>query len=270
MRRFGRLKALVLSCYSRDLYKDVAANWKGIGALYVLLLLSLTWIPSAVRWHRALGDYVGTSGRELARQLPIVTVRNGEMRATPGGRHEIKDPNTAEMFLIVDDTIDRVPENITQQTMVLTRREFGIINPQRNERRIHQLGPGVAFELTPAKAERFLGGLPVLVAPLMYVACVAGSFVFRLLQVLLYGQIGLFFARRLKAALDDKAAMRIAAVAITPVILIRTAVWFLPAEPAWYVRWPIGLAISMAFLWFGVKAAAESTAPAAPVTPASA
>ena len=45
----NRLQALYASLYSRDLYRDVADNWKGIGRLYLLLLLSLTWMPSAVR-----------------------------------------------------------------------------------------------------------------------------------------------------------------------------------------------------------------------------
>ncbi len=260
--------ALYASLYSRDLYRDVAANWKGIGLLYLLLLLALTWAPSAIRWHTALRHFVRTSGAQMAERLPAISIRNGEMRATPSGRHDVRDSETGETFLIIDDRLERVPDDITVQTMVLTRREFGIVNPHRNERRVFALAPNVTLEVTAQKAQRFLEGLPILVAPVLYLVCVGGSFVFRALQALLYAQIAMFFARRLKLSLDDKAAIRLAAVAITPVVLARTAWWFAPSEPAWYYRWPVAFIITLGCLRFAVRAVAESRVesqtPAAP------
>lgn len=259
-----RLLALYQSFYSRKLYRDVATEWKGIGVLYLLLLLALTWIPSAVRWYGGLRDFSATSGRRVVTQLPIIEIRNGIMRATPGGRHQLRDESTGETFLIVDDTIDAVPNDIATQTMVLTRREFGVINPQRDERRIFPFSDTTTFDLSAAKAQRFLDAIPMFFAPLAYMACVAGSLVFRTLQVVVYGQIALFVARRMKVNLDTKAAIRLAAVAITPVVIFRTALWFAPSEPSWYIRWPIALAITLAMLYFAVRANQTVSAQPAP------
>lgn len=59
--------------------------------------------------------------------------------------------------------------------------------------------------------------------------------------------------------LDFKAAMRLTAVAVTPVIVLRTFIWFGPWEPAWFVRWPVAVAITLAYLGFGVRAATEGS-----------
>ena len=45
-------------------------------------------------------------------------------------------------------------------------------------------------------------------------------------------------------------------MAVTPVIIARTLIWFAPSEPAWYVRWPIAIAITLAYIVFGVRALA--------------
>ena len=49
MRRYGRIQGLVLSLGWTDFYRDVAKDWRGIGMLYLLLVIALTWIPLLVK-----------------------------------------------------------------------------------------------------------------------------------------------------------------------------------------------------------------------------
>ncbi len=255
MKRFGPLQALYLSFFSGDLYRDVAKHWKGMGLLYLLLLLALTWLPTAVRAFNGLQSFSTEKGAALAEQMPRVTIGNGEMHAEPSGRHELKDPATGDVFLVIDDTVDEVPAEAANDMMILTRKEFATF--QRNQRRVWKLTPGMNLELTSADVQRFLSRVPFWAAPLVYVSAVAGSFVFRTVQILVYGSIGMWFARRFKAGIDYKAAVRLAAVAVTPVIILRTLIWFMPTEPGWYVRWPVAFAITVLVIRFAVKAAAE-------------
>jgi hypothetical protein len=193
----------------------------------------------------------------MAQQMPTVTIQDGTMRANPGGRHELKDPSTGEVFLIIDDTIDEVPAETLADGAVLTRKEFGTFTRRRSERRVWKLAPGLNMNVTAAKAQSFLTGLPYWATPLMYVGALAGSLAFRIVQVLLYGSIGMFYAKRFKAAIEYKDAVRLAAVAITPVVVLRTLIWFMPREPIWYVRWPIAFIITVFVVRFAVRAAAE-------------
>lgn len=254
MKQFGPLQALYLSFFSADLYRDVAKHWKGIGLLYLVLLLAITWLPSGFRVFSGLKAFSTDKGAALAQQMPRITISNGEMRADPPGRHELKEPATGEVFGVIDDTIDQVPDEAPGDMMVLTRKEFGTF--QRNQRRVWKLQPGVNYELSSADVQQFLSRAPYWAAPTAYVAGVAGSLVFRTLQILLYGAIGLWFAGRAKAAIDYTTAVRLAAVAVTPVIVLRTILWFMPTEPAWYVRWPVAFVITILLIRFAVRAAA--------------
>jgi len=138
LRRFGRLQALWLSFYSRDLYREAARRWKGIGVLYLLLLLALTWLPSPVRWFAGLRLFAAGQGSEIVAQLPVITIEGGVMTADPPGPHVIP---LDDVTLIIDDSVDTVPSDLDGQTAVLTRREFGMTKPRSNERRVWELGP---------------------------------------------------------------------------------------------------------------------------------
>ena len=260
-----------MSFYSRDLYREAARGWKGIGVLYLLLLLALSWLPSSVRMFSSLRAFSRNEGRQLVDRLPTIRISQGEMLAEPQGRHVIPvgkqdDEYEGKMVLIIDDTIDRVPSSETAAAIILTRREFGMIQPNKNERRIWQLTPGADMEVTPADVQSFLGALPFWAVPLGYCLCVAWTLGFRTVQVLLYALIGRTWARRRNSGLDYRSLVRLSALAVTPAIVVRTLLWFGPWEPAWYLRWPVAIAISLAYLAFGIRAAVAENTAGAPVT----
>ena len=260
-----------MSFYSRDLYRACARSWKGLGILHLLLLLALSWLPSAVRTFNAMRDFAAIEGRAIVDRLPVVRIAQGEMSAEPQGRHVIplvlENENEEGMVLIIDDTIDRVPSDETGAAVVLTRREFGTIRPSRNERRLWALTPGADMEVTPADVQSFLGALPFWAVPLGYCLCVAWTLGFRTVQVLLYALIGRTWARRRNSGLDYRSLVRLSALAVTPAIVVRTLLWFGPWEPAWYFRWPVAIAISLAYLAFGIRAAVAEDTVQAPAVP---
>jgi len=260
MKLTGHFKAIPLSLYSADVYRDVAANWKGIGLLYLLLLLALCWLPSAARWSGGLRRFAMNEGAAIARQVPAVTIEKGIMRVDPPGRHVIRDPKNTnkdnETVFVIDDTIDNVPEELDgDEAIVLTRREFGMIRPSQGERRVWALTPSVDMEVDAADVENFFASLPRWLPVIGYVFCLAGSLLMRTLQSLAYGGIGMLLASQASATLDYPASIRLGAVAMTPVILLRTLLWFGPWEPSWYIRWPIAIAITVGYLRFAVRAA---------------
>lgn len=95
----------------------------------------------------------------------------------------------------------------------------------------------------------------------------AGSLIFRILQSVIYGALAMTLAKRKGVALEYPSAIRLAAVAVTPVIVMRTLIWFGPSEPAWYVRWPIAIAVACAYIAFGVRALADMPSDAATRAP---
>jgi len=263
------LSAIVPSFYSADLYRDVARNWTGSGVLYLTLLLAVCWLPTAVRTHLGLQRFAATDAEQMAGRMPEIRIKNGIMETNPHGRYEIRDenarPGRPTSAIIIDDSIDRVPSDLPPGTMMLTRREFGNARSTGAERRILQLSAFGDFTLTPDGVRRFLGSMPYWVPPIAYVVCVIGSLIFRFVQACIYAALARMFAHGKGVALDFQAAMRIAAVAVTPVIVLRTLIWFFPGEPAWYLRWPIAIIITLLYLRFAAAALAAEPVETPPV-----
>ena len=264
MPRFNRFHALWMSFYSAELYRDVAANWKGIGALYLLLLLAIVWIPSAVRVASGTRTFVTVVEQELARSMPTINIRGGVMSAQPPGRHVLRfqDPSGGGMAMevVIDDTIEVVPPDVKGDVMWLTRREFALLR-SRGERRTYSLGGAAELQLTPQKVIEWLEGATLWLPLICYAGGVVGALIFRIVQAFIYGWIGRIFVRQFTSPLDNRSVVRLAAVAVTPVVVLRTLIWFGPSEPAWFIRWPIAIAITLLYLRFAIR----STTPAEPV-----
>jgi len=258
MHHFARLRAIWMAFYSRDLYRSAASQWAGRGLLYLLLLLAIAWLPSAIRWHAGLTAFAEQSAGTV-KQLPTVTIEQGVMHATPPGRHEVRGSDGA-IVAIIDDGIDAVPNDMTSGALVVTRREAGVVPARAGERRVWQFTPGMNMTVTPARVSSIIRSLPPILPIVGYALCLAVSFAFRTVQVLVYAAIAQAMGGRAPARLDYPAAMRLAAVAVTPVIVLRTLAWFAPSEPSWYVRWPLAIAITLAYLWFGARSAAAREA----------
>ena len=84
----------------------------------------------------------------------------------------------------------------------------------------------------------------------------AGRFVFRVLQVVVYGLIGLLIARIIKSDLPFHAATNIAVMAVTPALILDQTLNLMDARlPAWAL---VSFVITLGYLYFGLKAAAAS------------
>jgi hypothetical protein len=260
MKKSGRVSALVLAFFSAELYRDVVRRWNGAGLMYLALLLAVCWLPSPIRWFSGLHTYAVEHVPQLAGQLPDITISNGTMQASPPGRHVIRDLESNAKnptFLIIDDTIDEVPADLETSAIIVTRKQFGVIRRDRNERRSWTFTPDTDLQITRQDVGAFLSSLQFWVPPVGYAFCFLGSFIFRFLQACLYGWLARLFARQKGITLDVRAGLRLATVAITPVVVIRTLLWFLPAEPSWYIRWPAAIIITVLYLKFAVRALAE-------------
>ena len=87
------------------------------------------------------------------------------------------------------------------------------------------------------------------------------SFIYRLIQGLIYGAIGMIFNNSFNAHLPYAALIRLSFVAVTPVMLLDTILSLANINvPAWSF---ICLAIAMLYLAMGVKANEQAPAPPA-------
>ena len=95
MKRYSIFHPLVLSFFSKSLYRDVAKHWRGTGLLYLFIILALIWIPSIIKGQLATSAWVDGDSKEITKQIPAITISKGQVSTDVTTPYFIKDPKTA-------------------------------------------------------------------------------------------------------------------------------------------------------------------------------
>ncbi len=78
MKTYSVFNAIPLSLYSMEFYRDVARNWKGVGALFLLLTVPITALSTGVILFNLYFTQVGPL-QAASRNIPDIEVRNGQL-----------------------------------------------------------------------------------------------------------------------------------------------------------------------------------------------
>lgn len=264
--RYSRFTALVLSFFSPPLYRDVARNWRGIGALYLLLLFVLTWAPVFAKWHLSVRSYTHGGGADATfREFPTITINKGVVSIAEEEPYVWRDPNSGEPLLYVD-TSGGFDEPEAAQAKVLLGRSAVEVRNNPRETRTYDLSEVQYFYVDKSKMAGWTRSFGDWLAPVGFPAMVLMSLVWGLLRLLIYGLIGLMFASMFGARLDFAGCMRLAAVAMTPGMVLDAAAWAFNFGNAPCCGWSalVGV-ITLVYLGFAVKANADAKPPYAPV-----
>jgi hypothetical protein len=166
----------------------------------------------------------------------------------------IRAPGSAVPLAVIDTTGQTSPESFPAALLFLTKHQL-VLREGSGVTRTYDLSSIRTFRLNRAVVERCGAWLRKWTALALYPFLLAGSFVYRFAQVLLYGALGILFARREKADLEYSDLVRLAAVAITPAVLLDTLRGYCGIR-ATYAGWFLFFAIAMAYLFLAVRACA--------------
>jgi hypothetical protein len=262
--RYSKFAALVLSFFSPSLYRDVARNWRGIGLLYLLLLLTLTWLPVLARWHFSVRDYAyGGAAASTLREFPTITINKGVVSIAEEEPYVWRDPEGGEVILYVDttDAFDR-PE--AAQAKVLLGRSAVEVRNNPRETRVYDLSEVNYFYLDKNRMIAWTRWFSDRLVPLGLPTALLISFIWGLVRLLLYALIGLIFASIFGARLDFAALMRLAAVAMTPGMVLDALAWTLNFGWSPCCAWSVLIGVvTLIYLGFAVKANADAAPPVA-------
>ena len=259
MKRYSIYHIPVMSFFSKNLYRDVASQWKGTCFVYLLLLLIICWIAPISKLNAGLGSFIDNEAPGIISQVPVITIANGTASIKESQPYYIKDPETGKILFIIDTTGKITSLAETEATILLTKTE-GVVRKSEMETRTFSLAQMEDLTLDQGLIWKFLTGAKKLLFPLVYPVCILGSFIFRIIQALIYGVIGMLFALMLHSKRPYDTLLRLAVVAVTPAIIIKTLVNLfgigIPVPALWYFL------IAMGYLFFGVKAASKDDGPA--------
>lgn len=230
MRKFTIIDPLYMSVYSRDIYRDVAANWSTwLCFLYLLSLLALCWVPGMIRLDTDLTYYLNDSAPKYIAQMPEIVISKGEASIKERQPYLIKDPDNGETFMIIDTTGSSKSLDNSNAVALLTKDRLIVKTPDNRQQvfNLLELGDGTITKFVVKEAiERFTEWFAVLFYPF----AVIFSFIFRAAEVLIIAMFGSILTRSLGAALSYKQLVRIGAIAITPLVIFNTLVIFFRIE----------------------------------------
>jgi len=250
-RRYTIIHPLFMSFYSKNLYRDVAQNWKNYAFLYLLFLLALCSVVKTVKIHYSLSDFLTEHAPAFISQFPAVTFSNGKASTDQHEPYFIKDPKSGEDIIIIDTTGQINSLNDTRAVMLLTETKL-IIKKSDRETQVFALSEVEDFRFDQDVVYGWLRIAQKWLAVVFFPFLVLGSFVYRLVQVLIYGIIGILFASILKTDIEFQSMISITIMAITPVVILDT---FMGPPGISTLFWRfLCFLIAMGFLFFGIKA----------------
>ncbi len=244
-----------MSFYSGDLYWDVCHNWKGVGFLYLFLLLAVCWMPRAMTIQGGVAAFVETEAPPIVTQIPQITVAGGEVWADVIQPYTIVDPKTQKALAIIDTT-GQITSLTEQEANVLVTQKELIVRRTHLDTRSLSFDPNFDFTLDQHKVTRWLDTMRRVTAVWIYPLALLGSWFLRVIQLLIYALIGLQFARSLHSRRTYDSLLRLSAVAVTPAIIVNTILGVaniqIPMPGLCYFL------AAMCCLYFGIRSAALS------------
>lgn len=254
MKKFSIIHLPVLSFFSKDLYRDVGLNWKGICFGYLLLLLAICWIPMMVRIHLGFAEFVNDDAPPVVEQIPEITITDGQVSIKEPQPYFIREPDSNQVIAVIDTTGSIESPADANAFCLLTKTSI-IMKQSHLETRTYDLSQVKSFTVSGDGIMKFLHVAKKFLAIILYPLALLSSYVYRIIQALIYAAIGLLFASTCKLKLSYAALLRLAVVAMTPCMIIKTV--FGLAGVAFPCISVLYIMIILAYLYFGVYACSQ-------------
>lgn len=250
MQQYNYLRAIYSSFYSSALYRDVKENWGAGVVVYLLLILVISWIISFVQIQRSIKLHYTQFAAEIVPQMPLITIKKGEASTPEPHPYIIRDLHTGENVMTIDTTGQYLNLDQAKSQILVTKHE--VIMKDNATVRIEKIPANLTMNIVPSKAKEWILKLIDWVWLFLFPFFLIGSFVYRLIQALLYAVIGKLFAVIGGVTVSYSNMIKLAIVALTPVIVLSTLLDLLSVY--FHLQWVIYFIISMAYLIFAIRA----------------
>jgi hypothetical protein len=251
MQQYNMLQAIFMSFYSKKLYRDVAINWGGKTFLYLLLILTLSWIYATYKTQIFLKTGFEYLSDEIVTQIPVMTIKDGKLSTPENRPYLITNPNTHEKIAIIDTSGKYKDLEQTNGVLLVTQTEV-ISQSDPHEIRKNEIPTNLNFTIVPETIKKKVKDYLDFAWIFIFIGAVITSYVYRLIQVFLYSIIGKIFAVISDSKVTYGQIIQITMVAITPVIIINT---ILSAMGIWiHYELLLYFVLAILFMFYGIIA----------------
>ena len=246
---------LIFPFYKADYYRAVVDSGQGFGFKRMFGVLTLNWfltlvILVVIGWLRY--PDINSFYQNLLRQWPTVTIAGGKASADVEMPYIIPIPETTLPFVVIDTTdAPQLSGDLLMAPVVITQRQVTIKNESQNNARTYYFAEAADSVLDQSVIDGIFKTVTLLMVPFTIVLMMLVSYPFRLLQVFVYGGFGNIFNAIFQKQLSYDQLCRIAATALTPVLLADVVLFFKWSGPK---LWFFNFFLVMIFMGYGVSA----------------
>ncbi len=258
MHKYSVIHSLWMAFFSKKFYRDVGQNWKGMGFLYLFMLLAIVWVPLMMDSYNQTNYMIEKVMPQIVEQMPAITIKNGLLSVDAPMPLIVKYDKNPNLNIMVVDTSGRYNTLtqaktdllVTQKVLYVKDRDSGevykVTYAEHDELRNLHLTAQMIIDYVDQHKGTLLVGIFIA----LYFVCLIGSFVYRILQALLYAVIANIFVKRKTGRQDFDFVLRITSIALTPAIILSTV-----AEIVGFnVPLLAYLAISIFYIYYGIHA----------------
>lgn len=261
------------SFYQRAAYNDVVRDWKGMAVSYLAILSLICSICWTLKWWLLLGS-IAHSTSEISHQVPGISCKNGRVLM----KSELPLVITSSWFrkrpLLVIDTTTGMNESDYNAPLVVREQDIRVYGFSDKEVTtvpkvtvpLKDLLSKTNFEIDPTEVSRVVTISAIVISILLFVGSFWFFFGFCALQSLIWGGAFLGISSvgfKGQTKLPYQAYVRVAALALTPSIAIRSIMSLFGLDFPWLIDIVI-VGIYFAYLYFAFKAICPSPTGEAP------
>jgi hypothetical protein len=267
MRQYSGWQALFLSFFSPSLYRDVAKEWHGLGYVYLFLLVCLSIFFMALQTQVVAVPRAQQIVDSIISQMPSVTIDKGKLSIDKPSPYVLTEPKSDRAII----TFDTRPKPmtfeeskcvflVTSDAVYGRKQSTGTSGADRNRNPSALAEGGTVEKFSLSTIDHFTldmnSGKQVVnsffqwLGTIIFFVWVPFGFAFCVVQTLLYALVGKAFSKMVEVNLTYGTLVRLAAVALTPVLLLdslqKVASVNIP-------HWPwVSLFLALGYLYFAV------------------
>jgi hypothetical protein len=209
-----------------------------------------------VRIHLGFAGFVKNDAPTIVEQIPEINITDGQVSIDEPVPYYIKIPDTNDNLAVIDTT-GSITSPVDVNAFCLLTKTSMIMKQSNFETRTYDLSQIKSFTASGDDIMKLLHIIKKLLLIVMYPVALLSSYVYRIIQALIFAAVGLLFASMCKVSLSYGALLRLAVVAMTPCMIIKTVLGlagiYLPCVGAL-----VYIAITLAYLYFGVYACSQT------------
>lgn len=260
MRRYSWITALMASFFSKDLYRDVAHSWSGIGFLYLVLLCALTWAPLIARQHVQVTQAAQRDWPQIVKNFPEIKLEKGQVSSTVPQPFIVMDDSRPPKPGFVLDTTGQIKSfEDTPAAILVTRTRVFFRDRGNKQERAFDLKEVPDLTVNAAKLVDWGNSLARWFGPLAFTLMVCASVAWGMAAMMVLAVFGAMIGGS-RSTVSTGGYLRLAAVSRTPGMLLGLLVSFFSLDVGAWTWFLVACAISLAYMAYAVACANETPA----------